>query len=147
MNRRLFLSSVAAAGAAVGLGPVSRAEPMALASTKSTELASGAPLTGAAASALVLSRRLFADTLQERFTVSSDTSRHLELVELHDGPTAAGLDQFSLVFRDVDESTRTLRAGMHTLSHSTHGELNLYLEPAADDARGVCYRASLCLLS
>jgi hypothetical protein len=150
MNRRLFLSSVAAAGAAIGLGPASSAAESARAGAPPTRpaplLAAEAQLSEAA-TGRALSRTLFAGARRARFTVSEDTPRRLELIAVRDAPPATGVEQFSVVFRQVDARVRPLAAGIHTLTHPVHGEIQLYLEPAVEDAHDICYRAALCLLS
>jgi hypothetical protein len=85
--------------------------------------------------------------MQARFSLRADAAPRLTIVEVVDGRAAAGLDQFTVLFQAVGAPGPMLRAGIHTLSHPTHGEMELYLEPVADSPNGPAYRATLCLLS
>ena len=146
MNRRFFLSRVAAAGVATGLVPAAVTGD-ATAATASGSIPPGVMPAAAIPGARVLSRTLFADALNARFAVDGDEARRLELVDLEDAAPAKGLEQFSVVFRELSAPPRALAAGIRELSHPAFGRIDLYLEPAADDVRGLCYHATVCLLS
>lgn len=150
MDRRAFLTNVAAAGAAVGLAPLSPVAANA-AGTAGQGAAAGAPPVGAAAVAVEtaaqsLSRARLARARLARFSVAGHDGRHLELTELHDGPSSPTLDQFSVVFREASAGVPPLPRGTYSLEHPTHGRLPLHLEPVTDGPAGLCYRATFCLL-
>ena len=150
MDRRAFLTNVAAAGAAVGLAPLS---PVAAEAAVTSGHAGkvgvppvGAPVGSAESAARSLSRALFSRARSARFSVAGHDGRRLELSDLREGPRASALDQFSVTFRETTAGVAPLSHGSYVLEHPAHGRLQLHLEPVTDGPAGVCYRATFCLL-
>ena len=149
MNRRSFLTAVASAGAAVGLrpAPVVGASPVLSSAVVPSTTAEGTVTALAGNPARALHRGFFETALRARFTVAGSVPRRLELIDIRDESTTAGVEQFTVMFRDADEHDEMVGEGLSSLSHPRFGELTLFLQPAPDDPRGACYRASVCVLS
>jgi hypothetical protein len=149
MNRRSFLAVVASAGAAVGLRPAPAAgeSPVSLPLAPRVLTLEGTDVASAANTVRALHRGIFEEALGARFTVAGSGARRLELIDVHDESTSAGVEQFTAMFCDPDGHDEVLGEGLASLSHPRFGELTLFLQPASDDPRGACYRASVCVLS
>jgi hypothetical protein len=151
MDRRAFLTNVAAAGAAVGLAPLSPAAAGTSAAPQGATAAAVAPsgtVAGAAQPApQSVSRALLERARHARFRVAGHDRRRLVLTALHDGPASPALDQFSVTFRETEAGAKPLPSGSYSLEHVTHGPLRLHLEPITDGPGGVHYRATFCLLA
>jgi hypothetical protein len=151
MNRRVFLTNVAAAGAAVGLAPLSSATASERApsggGTAAGVLPPGAAADVAPPAPQHLSRALFRRARRARFSVVGHDGRRLELADVQDGPRVPSLDQFTVTFRETTAGLGPLPQGGYSLEHPVHGTLRLHLEPVTDLPTGVRYRATFCLLT
>ena len=114
LKRRNFLTGCAA-GASTLLLPVKL-----LANTEETGLSP---------------KETFLALLHQSFRCLSGAAgaRKLELIEVRDGPSVDGIEQFSLVFRADDAP---LSAGLHEIHHPRIG-LGLYRIEPSDSATGL----------
>lgn len=67
----------------------------------------------------------------------------LKLVNLIDGPSAKGHEQFSLLFQAP--GTSQLERGTYVMAHADSGYFPLYLDSAGNDAQGPLFRADFNL--
>jgi hypothetical protein len=131
MKRREFLISCAASCAAAGIVPITAH------ATAPDKCFSGAPR---------LTKDRFLHLVNSQFKVYKKDwqSVPVKLTAVQEGPAAAGLDQFSLVFQGP--RTASLQAGSYLVSHRKDGDFLLYLEPAGSQQGSSTFVAQFSLL-
>lgn len=141
LSRRRFAMGVASALAGVAVSPGALA-------TANMLLQPGGGSVGRQASGF--SRARFAQLLGSRFALGNGAGElRLTLLEMHDGPRAAGLDQFTLLFRAAGDAR--LPSGLfavlpETAAPELAGQL-VYLEAVPRDRTGAYYAAAFGLSS
>lgn len=90
----------------------------------------------------ILPKETFVNNLNTQFRIffEPDISFNLELVEVTDGVSTPGQEQFSLFFRGPLETP--FRQGIHRLAHERIGELHLFLVPVDRKPDGMVYEAA-----
>jgi hypothetical protein len=85
-----------------------------------------------------LSKAVFLALLGETFRVSLDRHRvALTLIDVADGGSSAGTEQFTLLFKGPRDLAVT--DGLYTIRHRTAGSARFFLQPAGyDDTNGFC---------
>lgn len=87
-----------------------------------------------------ISKEAFAAQVHTRFAIVDDTSTlPAELVQLTDGPAAAGYEQFSLLFRSPADSAA--HQGIRRVDHPVLGVHELFLVPVGRDSAGLYLEA------
>jgi hypothetical protein len=133
MHRRDFLST--GAGTAVALAVAAKAAP-----------AHGAEWLEGTPPAAGLTRARFAAWLHSGFRVrpvGGLRSGRATLIEVADGPRAAGLDQFHLIFR----SDGRVPTGLCELRHDSGATLHLWLDEGRRDGAAALTRATFSLIA
>ena len=133
MKRREFLISCAASCAAAGIVPITAH------ATAPDKCFSGAPR---------LTKDRFLHLVNSHFRVYKKDwkSVAMKLTAVQEGPTTAGLDQFSLVFTGSRDAH--LQAGSYLVNHRKDGDFLLYLEPSGiRDGNSNTFVAMFSLLS
>lgn len=89
------------------------------------------------------SRATFEALVDQRFYVDDGAHPTLVLAEITDGPVAAGLEQFTLIFRGDPDAG--LEEAIHRLTPEGGAFMDLHLSPAGSDADGSYYAAAFAL--
>jgi len=126
MIRRSFLKSGTLVVVAAGAGPVL--------------VFGGRPARGESEA---FTRAQFEALVDQWFYVDDGAHPTLELIRVDDGPTAAGLEQFTAVFRGPAGSQLT--DAQHVLRLEGADALSLHLAPAGSDAEGSYFVAAFSL--
>ena len=106
-------------------------------------------LMGAAApSALALDRAFFERRIGSQFRAYGSDGRFLEklrLLAVQDGPSAAGLEQFTVVWEA--RYAEVMPPGIYRMTNGSDATLDLALDSAAGAGRRPRYRATFSLLA
>lgn len=125
MNRRQFLSTGAAACAALGF-------------TAPNVMASATQESGAAK----YTKKWFQQALNSQFHLDDNGWQgvRMQLVAVEDGPQSHGLEQFTTVFR-THHGTQ-LPPGLYHVKHARDGWFQVYLERGQKNDAGLHYHAT-----
>ena len=86
-----------------------------------------------------LTKEIFSESLETKFRLDREPSRsiELELIELNEGVSTPGHEQFSLIFRGPLDYF--LGQGTYHMEHDKMGEIDLFLVPVGQEQDGFHY--------